>query len=224
MVSAVLGRHGGVRMKRTEQAGQGGLKRCEWALGDPALLEYHDVEWGVPEHDDRKLFEFLVLEGVQAGLSWLTVLKKRENYRRAFDGFDPERISRYDSRKVRYLLADVGIIRNRAKIAAAIGNANAFLAVQREFGSFDAFIWQFAGDGRKASRRRTLRQIPARTKESDRMSEALKSRGFKFVGSTICYAYMQAVGMVNDHLIYCFRGNPRPNNRDRADPGGADRR
>src|SRR5437870_9502695 len=179
MVSAVLGFHEGPRMKKTERAGQAGLKRCAWALGDPVLLEYHDTEWGVPEHDDRKLFEFLVLEGVQAGLSWLTVLKKRENYRRAFDGFDPQRIAQYDSKKVRSLLADAGIIRNRAKIAAAIGNANAFLAVQREFGSFDAFIWQFAGDGRKASRRRTLRQIPARTKESDRMSEALKSRGFK---------------------------------------------
>src|SRR5213593_455212 len=176
MVSAVLGFHEGPRMKKTERAGQAGLKRCAWALGDPVLLEYHDTEWGVPEHDDRKLFELLVLEGVQAGLSWLTVLKKRENYRRAFDGFDPQRIAQYDSKKVRSLLADAGIIRNRAKIAAAIGNANAFLAVQREFGSFDAFIWQFAGDGRKKSRRRTLRQIPARTKESDRMSEALKSQ------------------------------------------------
>ena len=205
MVSAVLGFHEGPRMKKTERAGQAGLKRCAWALGDPVLLEYHDTEWGVPEHDDRKLFEFLVLEGVQAGLSWLTVLKKRENYRRAFDGFDPQRIAQYDSKKVRSLLADAGIIRNRAKIAAAIGNANAFLAVQREFGSFDAFIWQFAGDGRKASRRRTLRQIPARTKESDRMSEALLERGFRFVGPTICYAFMQAVGMVNDHLVTCFR-------------------
>ena len=211
-------------MKNAERTGQAGLKRCEWALGDPLLLEYHDTEWGVPEHDDRKLFEFLVLEGVQAGLSWLTVLKKRENFRRAFDGFDPERISRYDSKKVRSLLADAGIIRNRAKIAAAIGNANAFLTVQKEFGGFDAYIWQFAGDGPKPSRRRTLRQIPARTTESDRMSEALKRRGFKFVGSTICYAYMQAVGMVNDHLIYCFRANPRSNLRDRAGPGGVDRR
>ncbi len=224
MVSAVLGFHEGPRMKKTERAGQAGLKRCAWALGDPVLLEYHDTEWGVPEHDDRKLFELLVLEGVQAGLSWLTVLKKRENYRRAFDGFDPQRIAQYDSKKVRSLLADAGIIRNRAKIAAAIGNANAFLAVQREFGSFDAFIWQFAGDGRKASRRRTLRQIPARTKESDRMSEALKSRGFKFVGSTICYAYMQAVGMVNDHLTYCFRGNPRADNQDRPGSRGVNRR
>ena len=224
MVSAVLGRHGGPRVKKTETTGQAGLKRCEWALGDPALLGYHDAEWGVPEHDDRKLFEFLVLEGVQAGLSWLTVLKKRENYRRAFDGFDPERISRYDSKKVRSLLADAGIIRNRAKIAAAIGNAKAFLVVQKEFGSFDAYIWQFAGDGPKPSRRRTWRQIPARTKESDQMSEALKRRGFKFVGSTICYAYMQAVGMVNDHLTYCFRSNPSPNTRGRLGPRGVDPR
>ena len=211
-------------MKNGERTGRAGLKRCEWALGDPLLLEYHDTEWGVLEHDDRKLFEFLVLEGVQAGLSWLTVLKKRENFRRAFDGFDPQRISRYDSKKVRSLLADAGIIRNRAKIAAAIGNAKAFLAVQKEFGSFDAYIWQFAGRGPQTSRRRTLRQIPARTKESDRMSEALKRRGFKFVGSTICYAYMQAVGMVNDHLIYCFRAISRPKIGDRAGPGGVERR
>ena len=192
-------------MKKTERAGQAGLKRCAWALGDPVLLEYHDTEWGVPEHDDRKLFEFLVLEGVQAGLSWLTVLKKRENYRRAFDGFDPQRISRYDSKKVRSLLADAGIIRNRAKIAAAIGNAKAFLAVQKEFGSFDAYIWQFVGDKPKQNSRRSLREIPARTKESDAMSEDLRGRGFKFVGSTICYAFMQAVGMVNDHTVDCFR-------------------
>src|SRR5438309_7468110 len=196
MVSAVLGFHEGPRMKKTERAGQAGLKRCAWALGDPVLLEYHDAEWGVPEHDDRKLFEFLVLEGVQAGLSWLTVLKKRENYRRAFDGFDPARISRYDSRKVRSLLADAGIIRNRTKIAAAIGNANAFLAVQKEFGSFDAYIWRFAGDGPKPSRRRTLRQIPARTKESDRISEARKRRGLKFVGPPSPSASTQPVGLV----------------------------
>jgi DNA-3-methyladenine glycosylase I len=210
-------------MKKAEGTSEAGLKRCEWALGDPALLAYHDAEWGVPEHDDRRLFEFLVLEGVQAGLSWLTVLKKRENYRRAFDGFDADRISRYDSKKVRSLLADAGIIRNRAKIAAAIGNAKAFLAVQKEFGSFDTYIWQFAADGPKPSRWRTLGQIPARTKESDRMSEALKLRGFKFVGSTICYAYMQSVGMVNDHLTYCFRNNPRADNRDRPGPRGVDR-
>src|SRR2546426_1430901 len=221
MVSAVLGFHEGPRMKKTERAGQAGLKRCAWALGDPVLLEYHDTEWGVPEHDDRKLFEFLVLEGVQAGLSWLTVLKKRENYRRAFDGFDPQRIAQYDSKKVRSLLADAGIIRNRAKIAAAIGNAKAFLTVQKEFGSFDAYIWRFADSGPKASRRRTLKQIPARTKDSDQMSEALKGRGFKFVGSTICYAYMQAVGIVNDHLTYCFRSRQGHDSRTRPNPGGS---
>jgi len=199
------------------------VKRCEWALGDPVLLAYHDTEWGNPEHDDRKLFEFLVLEGAQAGLSWLTVLKKRENFRSAFDGFDPMRVAHYDSRKVRALLADAGIIRNRAKIAAAIGNAKAFLTVQKEFGSFDAYIWRFAGLGPKTSGRRTLKQIPARTKESDQMSEALKRRGFRFVGSTICYAYMQAVGMVNDHLTHCFRSNQRASNRDRPGPGGMSR-
>src|SRR5712692_9187958 len=163
MVSAVLGRHGGPRVKKTETTGQAGLRRCEWALGDPALLEYHDAEWGVPEHDDRKLFEFLVLEGVQGGLSWLTVLKKRENYRRAFDGFDAERISRYDSKKVRSLLADAGIIRNRAKIAAAIGNAKASLAVPKEFGSFDAYIWQFTGGKPLVNKRRAADGLKART-------------------------------------------------------------
>jgi len=200
------------------------VKRCGWALGDPVLLAYHDTEWGTPEHEDRKLFEFLVLEGAQAGLSWLTVLKKRENFRKAFDGFDPVRIAHYDSRKVHALLADAGIIRNRAKIAAAIENAKAFLAVQKEFGSFDAYVWRFAGHGPRPSRRRMLKQIPARTKDSDRMSEDLKSRGFKFVGSTICYAYMQAVGMVNDHLTDCFRNLQRHNNGTRPRSGGAPRR
>ncbi len=200
------------------------VKRCEWALSDPALLAYHDAEWGIPEHDDRKLFEFLVLEGAQAGLSWLTVLKKREAFRKAFDGFDPERVAKYNSKKVRTLLADAGIIRNRAKIAAAIENAKAFLIVQKEFGSFDAYIWRFAERGPKVSRRRTLKQIPARTKESDQMSEALKGRGFKFVGSTICYAYMQAVGMVNDHLTYCFRSDLRDELGTRPEPGGSRRK
>ncbi|TLZ81891.1 MAG: DNA-3-methyladenine glycosylase I [Methanobacteriota archaeon] len=200
------------------------VKRCEWALGDPALLAYHDAEWGVPEHDDRKLFEFLVLEGAQAGLSWLTVLKKREAFRKAFDGFDPVKVAQYDSRKVRTLLADAGIIRNRAKIAAAIENAKAFLIVEKEFGSFDAYIWRFAGRGPKPSRRKTLKQIPARTKESDEMSEDLKSRGFKFVGSTICYAYMQAVGMVNDHLTDCFRSDQRYGMGTRPGPGGSRRK
>jgi len=200
------------------------VKRCEWALGDPALLAYHDAEWGVPEHDDRKLFEFLVLEGAQAGLSWLTVLKKREAFRKAFDGFDPVKVAQYDSRKVRTLLADAGIIRNRAKIAAAIENAKAFLIVEKEFGSFDAYIWRFAGRGPKPSRRKTLKQIPARTKESDEMSEDLKSRGFKFVGSTICYAYMQAVGIVNDHLTDCFRSDQRYDIGTRPRPGGSRRK
>ena len=200
------------------------VKRCEWALGDPALLAYHDAEWGIPEHDDRKLFEFLVLEGAQAGLSWLTVLKKREAFRKAFDGFDPERVAKYNSKKVRTLLADAGIIRNRAKIAAAIENAKAFLIVKKEFGSFDAYIWRFAERGPKVTRRRTLKQIPARTKESDQMSGALKGRGFKFVGSTICYAYMQAVGMVNDHLTYCFRSNLRDELGTRPRSGGSRRK
>src|SRR5256886_16416374 len=166
-------------MKETRVRNDSG-QRCEWARGDPDRLGYHDGVWGVPERHDRKLFECLVLEGAQAGLSWLTVLKKREAFRKAFDGFDPVKVAQYDSRKVRTLLADAGIIRNRAKIAAAIENAKAFLIVEKEFGSFDAYIWRFAGRGPKTSRRRTLKQIPARTKESDRMSGALTSRGFKF--------------------------------------------
>src|SRR3989442_15891926 len=157
------------------------VKRCEWALSDPALLAYHDAEWGIPEHDDRKLFEFLVLEGAQAGLSWLTVLKKREAFRKAFDGFDPERVAKYNSKKVRTLLADAGIIRNRAKIAAAIESAKAFLIVQKEFRNFDAYIWRFADRGPKASRLRTLKQSPARTTDSARMREALQGLGFRFV-------------------------------------------
>lgn len=192
---------------------------CEWAAGDPVLVEYHDTEWGIPEHDDRKLFEFLVLEGAQAGLSWLTVLKKRENYRRAFDKFDPEKVARYDSRKVRTLLADDGIIRNKLKIAAAIQNAKAFLAVQKEFGSFDAYVWRFVGGQPIKNRWTDLRQIPARTKGSDEVSQALKKRDFKFVGSTICYAYMQAVGMINDHLIDCFWRDAERKNRDRTRRG-----
>ena len=199
---------------------QARVKRCDWALSDPLLLTYHDSEWGVPQHDDRTLFEFLLLEGAQAGLSWLTVLKKRENYRRAFDGFDPMRIARYDSRKIRALLTNPGIIRNRAKIGAAIQNAKTTLAVQEEFGSFAAYVWGFAGEGPKRNRWRALEQVPATTIESDRMSDALKSRGFKFVGSTICYAYMQAVGMVNDHLASCFRSDAGGNNRDRRRIGG----
>jgi DNA-3-methyladenine glycosylase I len=180
-------------------------KRCAWSGADPLYVAYHDGEWGVPVHDDRVLFEFLVLEGAQAGLSWITILKKREAYRRAFDSFDPRKVARYDARKVASLLADEGIVRNRAKIASAIRNAKAFLAVQEEFGSFDAYQWRFV-DGRPLqSRRRTLRDVPPATSQSDALSKDLKSRGFNFVGSTIMYAHMQAVGMVNDHVLDCFR-------------------
>jgi len=169
------------------------------------MTAYHDSEWGVPEHDDRRLFEFLVLEGAQAGLSWLTVLRKREHYRVAFDGFDPRRIARYGARDLTRLLADGGIIRNRLKITSTIRNARAFLAVQKEFGTFDKYIWRFVGNRPKKNRWRNMSQIPAKTKESDAMSADLRNRGFSFVGSTICYAHMQAVGMVNDHLVRCFR-------------------
>jgi DNA-3-methyladenine glycosylase I len=169
------------------------------------MMEYHDREWGVPEHDDRRLFEFLLLEGAQAGLSWMTVLRKREHYRKAFEGFDPRRIARYEGRDLKRLLADGGIIRNRLKISAAIRNAHAFLEVQKECGTFDAYMWKFVGDRPKKNRWRSMGQIPAKTKESDAMSADLKGRGFSFVGSTICYAHMQAVGMVNDHLVRCFR-------------------
>ena len=180
------------------------LNRCPWPKTELDLA-YHDREWGVPLHDDRALFEFLVLEGAQAGLSWATILKKRENYRKAFDHFDAARVARYDARKVARLLADPGIVRNRLKIAAAIQNARAFLAAQAQFGSFDAYIWGFVGGKPRHSRWRTLGQIPARTPQSDAMSADLRRRGFKFVGSTICYAFMQATGMVNDHLGGCFR-------------------
>ena len=169
------------------------------------MIEYHDAEWGVPLHDDRRLFEFLILEGAQAGLSWETILRKRENYRRAFDGFDAARIARYDKRKVRALMADAGIVRNRLKIAATIANAEAFLAVQAEYGSFDRYIWEFVGGKPKRNSWRHSKRVPAHTPESDAMSEALKKHGFRFVGSTICYAFMQATGMVNDHSIDCFR-------------------
>ena len=182
-------------------------KRCAWGEDDPLYQSYHDTEWGVPIHDDRKLFEFLILEGMQAGLSWITILKKRDNFRAAFDQFDPEKITAYNERKVERLLQNAGIIRNRLKIEASIRNAKAFLEVQREYGSFDAFIWQFVGGKPKKNAWRQLREIPATAEESDAMSKALKSRGFKFVGSTICYAYMQAVGMVNDHVVDCFRYN-----------------
>ena len=180
------------------------LNRCSWATNELSI-RYHDEEWGVPVHDDRILFEFLILEGAQAGLSWDTILKKRENYRAAFDGFDPAAIAVYDRRKVQSLLRDPGIVRNRLKIASTIKNAQAFLSVQKEFGSFDRYIWQFVGKRPKQNSRRSRGQVPARTAESDAMSKDLKKRGFTFVGSTICYAFMQAVGMVNDHLTDCFR-------------------
>jgi DNA-3-methyladenine glycosylase I len=179
--------------------------RCAWVNDDPLYIAYHDEEWGVPVHDDRVLFEFLILEGAQAGLSWITILKKRDNYRRAFDNFDPRKIARYDDAKVQSLLADPGIVRNRLKIAATIQNANAFLAVQKEFGSFDAYVWQFVGGKPKQNRWKTIATAPAKTPESDALSKDLLKRGFKFVGSTICYAFMQAVGMVNDHTVDCFR-------------------
>jgi DNA-3-methyladenine glycosylase I len=179
-------------------------QRCHWAQ-KPRMVEYHDKEWGKPVHDDRVLFEFLILEGAQAGLSWETILNKRENYRRAFDQFDAAKIARYDKRKVRQLLADAGIVRNRLKIAATISNAAAFLEVRREFGSFDKYIWQFVGGRTKKNDWATSRKIPARSAESDAMSKDLKARGFRFVGTTICYAFMQAVGMVNDHALDCFR-------------------
>lgn len=179
--------------------------RCGWAGTDPLYVAYHDTEWGIPVHDDRHLFEMLTLEGAQAGLSWITILKKRENYRKAFDGFHPARIARYDAKKVRTLLANEGIVRNRLKIASTISNAAAFLEIQKEFGSFDSYIWQFVGGKPLQNHRKSLRDIPARTGVSDAMSKDLKKRGFRFVGSTICYAFMQAVGMVNDHTSDCFR-------------------
>ncbi len=182
-------------------------RRCEWASPDPLYVRYHDTEWGVPVHDDRKLFEFLVLEGAQAGLSWFTVLKKRENYKRAFDGFDPLKVSRYGKSKVSELLNDSGIIRNRLKIEAAIDNAGAFLGVQKEFGSFDSYIWQFTGGKTIRNRWTSIEQVPASTRVSDAMSKDLKARGFRFVGTTICYSHMQATGMVNDHITSCFRYN-----------------
>lgn len=179
--------------------------RCAWARGDPLYIDYHDREWGVPQHEDRKLFELLVLEGAQAGLSWLTILKKRQNYREAFDNFDPGKVVAYDTGKLDELLSNKGIVRNRLKIEAAIQNARAFLALRKEFGSFDAYIWQFVGGKPRKNAWKTLEEIPSNTPESDAMSKDLIKRGFKFVGSTICYAFMQATGMVNDHIVDCFR-------------------
>ncbi len=194
--------------------------RCPWAGGDPLYLEYHDHEWGVPVHDDRKLFEMLLLEGAQAGLSWITILRKRDAYRRAFNGFDPAKVARYREPKVRALLADPGIVRNRLKVRSAVTNARAFLAVQKEHGSFDRFVWSFVGGKPKRNAPRRMSNVPARTAESDALSEALQALGFKFVGSTICYAFMQAVGMVDDHVATCFRhragGGARVSPRSKA--------
>ncbi|MCC7301180.1 MAG: DNA-3-methyladenine glycosylase I [Bacteroidia bacterium] len=181
--------------------------RCAWCLRDPLYMEYHDKEWGRPVHDDRILFEFLVLESFQAGLSWLTVLKKRENFRKAFSGFDPKKVARYDAKKKTRLLQDAGIIRNRLKIEAAVNNAARFLEVQKEFGSFDKYIWQFTGGKTQKNHFRKLSEIPASTTLSDAMSKDMGRRGFKFRGSTICYAFMQAVGIVDDHLLSCYRRN-----------------
>ena len=180
-------------------------KRCPWAGNDPIYVKYHDSEWGVPLHDDRQLFEFLLLDGFQAGLSWITILKKRANYRKAFDHFDARKIATYNTRKIKQLLSNKGIIRNKLKIEAAVQNAKSFLMIQDEFGSFNDYIWQFTGGKTIRNTWKTLDQIPAWTEESVSMSKDLKIRGFKFVGPTICYAFMQAAGMVNDHLVGCFR-------------------
>lgn len=180
-------------------------KRCEWPADDELMLRYHDTEWGFPVHDDRKHFEFLLLDAFQAGLSWSIILKKRENFRKAFDNFDHAKIARYREAKIKKLLSNPGIIRNRLKIRSTVTNAKAFLEIQKEFGSFDNFIWQFTGGKQKVNKWKKLSQIPPKSPESDAMSVELKKRGFKFVGSTICYSYMQAAGMVNDHMISCFR-------------------
>lgn len=193
-------------------------RRCAWAGADPLYVRYHDREWGVPVHNDKLLFEFLTLEGAQAGLSWLTILRKREAYRKAFAGFDPERVARFDARRIERLLANPGIVRNRAKIEATVSNARAFVTVQELYGSFDLYLWRFVDGEPIQHRRQAQRQVPARTPLSDRLSRDLQQRGFRFVGSTICYAFMQAVGMVNDHTVGCFR------HRQLAGPGKKRRR
>jgi DNA-3-methyladenine glycosylase I len=189
----------------TRRLGGRRMNRCGWADGDPLMRKYHDEEWGVPLHDDRRLFEFLVLEGAQAGLSWLTILRKRENYRAAFQGFRPETVARYTEGDVARLLADPGIVRNRMKIRAAIGNAGRILDIRREFGTFDAYVWGFVGGKPVVHRFHALRKLPVTSEASEAMSKDLRRRGFRFVGATICYAFMQAVGMVNDHLVGCYR-------------------
>jgi DNA-3-methyladenine glycosylase I len=186
------------------------LTRCNWCLSDPIYIQYHDEEWGVPVHDDRKLFEFLILEGAQAGLSWLTILKRRDGYRKAFCGFNVEKVARLGEKDVQRLLINPSIIRNQSKIRSAISNAQAFIEIQEEFGSFDAYSWRFVDGSPIVNRRRRLSDIPATSKQSDAFSKDLKQRGFRFVGSTIMYAHMQAVGMVNDHLIQCYRHKLAP--------------
>jgi DNA-3-methyladenine glycosylase I len=181
----------------------GGKRRCAWAGSDPLYVAYHDDEWGIPEHDEIRLFEMLILEGAQAGLSWLTILKKRENYRRAYAGFDPARVARFDRRKVESLMRDEGIVRNRLKIEGSVTNAREYTRIQDEFGGFDPFVWRFVGGNPRVNAWKTIDQVPATTPESDAMSKELKGRGMKFVGSTICYAFIQAVGMVNDHTTDC---------------------
>lgn len=208
-----------------------GRRRCPWCLGSPEYIRYHDLEWGVPVHDDRMLFEFLTLEGAQAGLSWSTVLAKRSGYRRAFAGFDPCKVARFTPRDVERRMQDASIVRNRLKIESTVSNARAFLEVQREFGSFSAFAWAFVGGKPLQNRRRGMKQVPAQTALSDAFSKELKRRGFRFVGTTICYAFMQAVGMVDDHLTSCFRyalpirgaGNPVAGNKA-APPGSKTRK
>jgi DNA-3-methyladenine glycosylase I len=180
-------------------------RRCGWASGDPLYLRYHDEEWGVPEHRENRLFEMLVLEGAQAGLSWLTILRKRENYRRVFAGFDPARVARFGEKRIERLLGDQGIVRNRLKVRSAVRNARSFLEIQDEFGGFDPFVWRYVDGRPRVNRWRSLDELPAQTEQSAAMSRDLKRRGMNFVGPTICYAFMQAVGMVNDHLTSCFR-------------------
>ncbi len=194
--------------KRARAAARKEVRRCGWSLGSAEMMRYHDEEWGRPVRDDRKLFEFLILEGAQAGLSWATILKRREGYRAAFDGFDAAKVARYDARKIAALLADPEIIRNRLKVAGAVKNARAFLAVQAEFGSFAEFLWRWVDGKPRVNRPKSMRDLPARTELSDALSRELKAREFTFVGSTICYAFMQAVGMVNDHMADCFLAKP----------------
>ena len=184
------------------------VQRCAWAGSDPLYMAYHDEEWGVPLHDDRRLFEMLILEGAQAGLSWITILRKRAAYRKAFDNFDPQKVARYRQARIERLLANEGIVRNRLKVEGAVRNAKAFLDVQREFGTFDAYIWRFVGGHPIQNSRQAMKDVPPTTPESDAMSRDLKKRGFTFVGSTICYAFMQATGLVNDHVVDCFRYPP----------------